>query len=387
MSARVLARGLVAAAALALAGCSAGGAATSSVTAKGSTLTIYLSAPSDAGSDPALQDVLDAERLAFEQQAKSAEGHFGLRLVTLERGELSSHARTAIQDSSAIAYLGELIPGSSEQTVGITNAQDLLQLSPTDNALELTQSTPAVPGAPKSYYESLSTYGRTFARMVPSTAAEARALVAEMQRLGVRSLWIVSDHSPYGDALAYALRHDLPASIAVASGESSADAVLYSGGSPAAAAAVFSRAARANPAVKLFGPSALALAPGLAGDMTAGAGRLYISQPGYLPAAQNAAARSFDAAFAARYGHAPSTEAVFGYEAMSALLATIARAGKGAADRRTVIGDFFSIHGRSSPIGTISIQADGDVSISPAPPFVIDRLRFGRLVPTVAVQG
>lgn len=386
MRARALARGLVAVAALALAGCSAGGAATSSVTAKGTTLTIYLSAPAGAASDPALQDVLDAERLAFYQQAKSAESHFGLRLVTLSKGELSDHARTAIEDTSAIAYLGELVPGSSEQTVGITNAQDLLQVSATDNALELTQSTPAVPGAPKSYYESLSTYGHTFARVVPSTAAEAHALAAEMGKLGVRSLYIVAEHSPYGEALAYALRHQLPASITAASSESSADAVFYSGGSPAAAAAVFSKAAQANPAVKLFGPSALALAPGLTGDLS-GSPHLYISQPGYLPAAQNAAAKSFDAAFRARYGHAPSSEAVFGYEAMSAVLSTIAKAGRGASDRATVIRDFFAIHDRSSPLGSFSIDADGDVSISPAPPFVIDRLQSGRLVPFAAAQG
>jgi branched-chain amino acid transport system substrate-binding protein len=386
MSARLLARGLVAAVALALAGCSAGGAATSSVTAKGTTLTIYLSAPADAASDPALADVLDAERLAFAQQAKGAEGHFGLRLQEITANKLSDNARRAIEDTSAIAYLGELVPGTSEQTVGITNAQDLLQVSPTDNALELTSSTPAVPGAPKKYYESLATYGRTFARVVPSSAAEARALLAEMQRLGVRSLLIVTGHSAYGAALAYALRHDMPSSITPASGESSADAVLYSGGSPAAAAAVFSKAAQANPAVKLFGPSALALAPGLSGDLS-GSPHLYISQPGLLPSALDRAAGAFAGSFQARYGHAPSTEAVFGYEAMSAVLSAIAKAGKGAADRATVIRDFFAIRGRSSPLGTLSIDSDGDVSITPAAPFVIDRLQSGRLVPFAAVQG
>jgi branched-chain amino acid transport system substrate-binding protein len=380
MRARALARGLVAATALALAGCGAGGAATSSVTAKGTTLTIYLSAPAGAAADPALADVLDAERLAFDQQAKSAERDFGLRLEEITASKLSDNARTAIEDTSAIAYLGELIPGSSEQTVGITNAQDLLQVSPTDNALELTQVSPAVPNSPKGFYESLSTYGHTFARMVPSTAAEAHALASEMQRLGVRSLYLAGDGSDYARALSYALRHDLPSSITPAGSESAAGGVLYAGASPQGAAAVF---ARAGAGAKLFAPSALALAGGLPSTLH----NLYVSQPGFLPSAQNAAARAFDSAFRARYGHQPSTEAVFGYEAMSAVLSAIAKAGRGAADRATVVKDFFAIRGRSSPLGTFSIDSDGDISIAPAPPLVIDRLRAGRLVPFAAVQG
>src|SRR5579875_1184410 len=197
-------------AALLLAGCgAAGSSAPKTVGAQGSTLTIYLSAPGHVASAPALADVLDAERLAFAQQAPRAEHHFHLRLRELTEAKPSDDARAAIQDSSAIAYLGELLPGASADSAGITNAEDLLQVSPTDTALELTESTPAIPGAPQRYYESLSTYGRTFARVVPSDRAEARADAAELERLGVRSVYITGDSSEYSRAFSYALRHDL----------------------------------------------------------------------------------------------------------------------------------------------------------------------------------
>ena len=62
--------------------------------------------------------------------------------------KLSDNARQAIGDSSSIAYLGELTPGASADTIGITNAEDLLQVSPTDTAVELTQVSPAVPNSP-----------------------------------------------------------------------------------------------------------------------------------------------------------------------------------------------------------------------------------------------
>ncbi len=76
-----------------------------------------------------------------------------MKLVVLHRSA-SDNARSAIEDSSAIAYIGEPEPGLSANSIGITNAQDLLQVSPTDTAPELTRSTPAVKGAPRSYYES-----------------------------------------------------------------------------------------------------------------------------------------------------------------------------------------------------------------------------------------
>ena len=98
----------------------------------------------------------------------------------MQHGELSNNARAAIQNPSVIAYIGELAPGSSDGTVGITNALNMLQVSPTDGALELTRPTPAVPGAPTSFYESWSTYGRTFAHAAPSTEQEAAVLAAAM---------------------------------------------------------------------------------------------------------------------------------------------------------------------------------------------------------------
>ena len=95
-----------------------------------------------------------AEQLAF---SPGSVGSYSLQLKVVKDQTISDQARTAIQDDSAIAYLGEVVPHSSYASFGITNANDILQVSPTDTALELTQSTPAIPGAPDMYYQSLST--------------------------------------------------------------------------------------------------------------------------------------------------------------------------------------------------------------------------------------
>ena len=384
MSSRVLARGRAACAwallAVAVAGCTSNGSGSSAVTVSGKSLTIYLSdAPT---SQPQVaRDVLDAERLAWSQQSSHTVGGFALRLKVLH-GRISDQARTAIQDQTAIAYLGEIVPHSSYASLGITNALDLLQVTPTDTALELTQASPVVPGSPGVYYQSFSTYGQTFVRVVPTTAQEAKAQVQEMQALGVTKLYVSDDGSPYGATIANAVKHDVSGSMSVVGSLSAADGAFYGTSSPAGAERFFARGASSNPSLKLFAPSALddpTLAP-----QFSGAGNLYISAPGFLKQNLTPAGTTFASQFTTAYGHAPVPQAIFGYEAMSAVLAVLREAGSQANNRATVVHDFLAIKNRQSVLGTYSISSTGDTSIAP---FVFSRVRQGKLVPFAQVQG
>jgi len=365
----------VAAAMAGLAGCTA---ASQSVTATGKTLRIYLSAPASLGGDPQAQDVVEAERLAFAQLSPTVSSSFKLELRTVTAAKVSNSARSAIEDASAIAYLGEIVPGASADSVGITNHEDLLQVSPTDTALELTQPSAAVAGSPNRYYESLKDFGRTFARVVPTTTREARAQLREMTAVSVKKVYVTDDGSEYGRALALAFRQAAGRSVTVLSSAASADAVLYAGRSVAGAAALFNRVGRADAKVKLFAASALYL-PAFASALTPAVRSVYVSTPGFLPAKLSAAARqSFAAPFAAAYHHAPSPSAIFGYEAMAAVLAVLHEDGSLANNRRKVVHDFLAIRDRSSVLGSYSVDANGDTSIAP---FVFSRVRAGRLTP------
>jgi branched-chain amino acid transport system substrate-binding protein len=365
----------------------AGCTSASSVSVEGDTLTLYASAPRGAANTQAAADVLAAEQLAFKQQSGAKLGKFTLRFVKLGGAKASDNARSAIEDTSSIAYLGELDPGLSADSLGITNAQDLLQVTPTDTAAALTQVTPSVPNSPNRYYESLGNFGRTFARVVPNTSLEAKAQVQEMQALHVSSLYVSSDGSQYGRSIAQAVRADAPASsITIASSPSGADAIFYGADSEATAARMFNSAASGSPQVKLFGPSAL--------DTTTFAARLspatrhvYISSPGFMTKDLSATAKSeFLKPFEDTYHRVPSPQAIFGYEAMSAVLSVLKKAGASATDRATVVQDFFAIKNRDSVLGTYSINANGDTSLAP---FVFSRPANGKLVPfqSVQVQG
>jgi branched-chain amino acid transport system substrate-binding protein len=78
----------------------------------------------------------------------------------------------------------------------------------------------------------------------------------------------------------------------------------------------------------------------------------------YPPAAQR-----FFAHYKARFGTAPETYAIYGYEAMSVALDAMARA-KDCADRRQVLAAFFATRDRRSVLGTYSIDPDGDTTLT-----------------------
>ena len=381
--------GVACLAALAIAGCGTTGSSSSSsssaVTISGHTLSIYLSEPHDLLSDSAAQDIVHAEEMAFSAHSKDVTD-YRLSLLRVRASTLTDNARTAIVDSSTVAYLGEIAPGASDATVGITNALGILQVSPTDNALELTDRTPAVSGGPKSFFESWGTYGRTLARVVPSATVEAGAQVAEMKKLGVTRLDVASDGSDYGRAIADAVRSDARAAGLTLDPNvsESVNGYFYGAQSPVAAARFFNRIARMAPTAKLFGPSSLnssAFSSALSGSVH----NVYVSIPGFMPKALPAAGRKFVTAFRRAYHHAPNVEAIFGYEAMAALLRVLQHEGRHADNRTDVVSAFLKQRNVASVLGSYSLDRVGNTSLRA---FVFARVSGGRLVPFAAApQG
>jgi branched-chain amino acid transport system substrate-binding protein len=377
--------GVACLAALAIAGCGTTGSGSSSssspVTVSGGTLSIYLSEPHDLRTDAAAQDIVRAEQMAFAAH-RSEVSDYKLQLEPVGAKTVTDNARSAIVDPTTIAYVGEIAPGASDDTAGITNALGLLQVSPTDNALELSDVTPAVSGGPKSFFESWSTYGRTFARVVPSGSEEAKALVAEMKASGVTRLDMADDGSVYGRAIADAVRSDARAAgLTIDDNVSEAvNGYFYGVKSPAAAAKFFNHIASVAPTAKLFGPSSLN-SSAFTSALSASVHNLYVSIPGFMPKDLPTAGKSFVSAFKRASGHAPNVEAIFGYEAMAALLSALKAEGKKANDRTDVVTAFMKQHVAGSVLGNYSFPSAGNTSLNA---FVFARMRGGKLVPFAA---
>ena len=379
---------LCAVAAIAVAGCASNATAgTGSIVVSGDQLSVYASQPPGGSGGQAATDTLDAERLAL-QQAGGKAGSFRVTLHVLDGRLLSDNARTAIEDPTSIAYLGELQPGTSQISVEILNQQGLLEVSPADTAAYLTQPVAPVSSSPSSYYPARSTYKDTFARVVPNSGAEARALVSEMQAEHVSKLSVASDGSIYGEALAIEVRHAATAAgLSLSAGASGADGVFYgasvvSRSSRAKATQAIDQIATTNPSAKLFAPSGLYDDSFVAGLGSGARQRLIVSSPGFMGTDLPAAGQTFVSAFKSSYGHDPAPQAIFGYEAMAALLAVLDGQGKNAGNRGDVVAAYRSLKDRSSAIGTYSING-GDPTIAP---FIFARARGGQLVPFKFVQ-
>jgi ABC-type branched-subunit amino acid transport system substrate-binding protein len=216
---------------------------------------------------------------------------------------------------------------------------------------------------------------------VPSGIEEARAQAAEMKSLGVKSLYVANDGSDYGRAIADAVAGDAKADgISAAKSLGGAAAAFYGAQSPAAAAKFFNHAASTAPSVKLFGPSSLNTSS-FSSAISGSVHNLYVSIPGYLPKDLPAAGKAFVTAFKTAYHHTPNVEAIFGYEAMSALLRVLASEGNKANERATVVNGFIDQRKVSSVLGTYSIDSSGNTSLDA---FVFARMSGGKLVPFAA---
>jgi ABC-type branched-subunit amino acid transport system substrate-binding protein len=163
---------------------------------------------------------------------------------------------------------------------------------------------------------------------------------------------------------------------------SGADGLFFGASQPGRAATLFNAVAAAAPQIRLFGSSTLDNSA-FAAALDAGAQRhTYVSAPGFLPADLNAKGAAFMTSFQAAYGHAPALGAIFGYEAVAAVLSVLHEAGSSANKRSTVVRDFLAINDRSSVLGTYSIRR-GDPTIGP---FVFSRFEAGQLTPFTFVQ-
>ncbi|HEY5318899.1 MAG TPA: ABC transporter substrate-binding protein, partial [Solirubrobacteraceae bacterium] len=281
-------------------------------------------------------------------------------------------------------------PNASAQSIPITNADDLLQVSPYDTAIGLTQSTPADPGSPNKYYQSLSSYGRTFGRVVPGDNNQAKAQLQLMQSLGVKKLYVAEDGKAYGDEIALAVKEDAskygisatgPERSSAGLAQSGADAVFYGGVAGPAAVQLLNGAVTADSHLKLFGPSGL-YSSSFASQLSSAAQRdSYLSEPGLTTAELPPSGKAFLTAFKTAYHHVPWTQAIFGYAAMQVVLHTLRAAGVNADNRAANLDSFLGAKNLSTAVGTLSInKTTGDPTFASGAPYIVSRVKGGKLV-------
>jgi branched-chain amino acid transport system substrate-binding protein len=383
----------------AVAGCGGVGISGASE-ATGNQLAIYSSLPLQGSSAPRSQEIVNGERLALSQ----AGGHVGplkVGYVSLDdanpkTGELdpvatSTDAKTAAQDTSTIAYLGELGSEATAVSLPLINAAGVLQVSPASPYIGLTSSLDAGQDEPQRFYPSGR---RNFGRLALGDRAQAIAQAKLTRALGVRKLFVIDDQNPFEVPLAQLVAteaeragvtiagHDSIVATAgsVFGGEvekiahSGAQAVFFAGGAGAGTLALWAALHRADPHLLLLGSSALAGEAFASAIGSAGAST-YLTTPVLAANEYPPMATRVLGDYRRQFGGQPSAYALYGFEAMSVVLDAIRRAGSHGNDRQTVIDRFFATAGRDSVLGRYSMRADGETTLSR---YGVDRVVNGR---------
>jgi len=353
-------------------------------------LTIYLSAPLSGPRSLDGRDVADGATLALEDAGGEAAG----TRVTLEvlddaddggwDAALSgANARAATEDSTTIAYLGELDSGASRTSIPITNQAGILQVSPGAAAEDLTREAIGSDAVPTAIQPSGA---RTFGRVIPSDRAQGEAAGSWMSDEGIASVMILGEKESFGAAIASGLAA-APSAPAIVATAQSPEALLFAGELPVGD----SDGLLLPKGAALFGTDALLADPALLkGFEGIAAGKLGGScrpadgcEPPRLtsaavdPAQLPPEAAAFLDDFEAAYDRPPGRLAAYGYEAMAATLDSIERA-EDPLDRKAVVDAFFATADRPSILGTYSIDEVGNTTLSRLGAYEV---RGGRAVP------
>lgn len=322
--------------------------------------TVYVSVPLRGASGRDGRDVADGARMALAA-ARGKVGRLAVQARYLDdtsgRGPaaewspsaVGANARTATEDTSAVAYVGDFEAGATRTSEPITNAAHLLQVSPASTAIDLTRPFLGSDQLPAVEDEGGE---RTFGRVIPPDPVQAAAAAGWVRTLDERRVELVSDGSSFGGVMASSFREALRGTTITRKGP---QLTYYAGlaGSPALKRAASFRAPMmaSDSVLPPFNPGG----PGAAELVTSAA-----QDPKQLPPS----GRRFAEAFTRRFGRAPGRYAAYGYEAMAVVLAAIRRAGSAGDQRQPVIDAFFDTRGRRSVVGTYSIDPLGDTTLN-----------------------
>jgi branched-chain amino acid transport system substrate-binding protein len=320
-------------------------------------VSVYVSLPLTGPRGPSGQDAADGARLALEEAGGRAGGvrvdaHYldDARNRPWDPVAVGDNARTAIQDHTTAAYIGELDSEPTRSSAPITNQAGIAQISPGAGAVDLTAPAAGYPDTPDRYRPSGSV---SFARTVPADDVVIDAAAAWAGELGVTSVAVTSDGSAFQNLSASEFR-----AAAAAHGIQ-----VSPGGAPGKVAVGPGGATRA-----VYEPGTQRLT--VYGATTQ---RLELSaelDPSLLPE------KRFAARFTQRFKRSPGPYAAYGYEAMALILDAIDQAGTDASSfrddvREAVIG----AHRDDTVLGSYSITSEGDTTEC-----MIQRYRLGNPV-------
>src|SRR3954453_2281927 len=384
----------------------------------GNTLTIYASVPLQGGSGDQGKAIENGAQIAIDQ-AGAKVGKFKITYKRLDdslastgaadEGKASQNARQALADKSAVGYIGEYNSGISKVTIPILNQAGIAQVSPANTYAGLTTSKVpgSEPGEPDKYYP---TGKRTYARIPPIDSVQAAALLITLKQDGCKSVHIWNSKTTYSAGLAKDVVLEAPKSGLKIEGNNGydpkaanyrqlaanvhSDCFVSTGEIEQNANQGLKDGAATNPSIKVYesdGDCLNASADPDKGIPLNVAPRFKCTIATLDPKSFGAEGQKFFANYKKQFNtQQPGTYAIYGYEAMALVLDSIKRAsnnGQNNVTRQGVVNALFQTKDRKSVLGTYSLDAEGDSSITDYGVYTIvnKKLTFHNVVHTNSI--
>lgn len=293
----------------------------------------------------------------------------------------AANARAASEDSTSIAYIGELDSGATRVSLPITNNADILQVSPGSGASDLVRAESFNDDVPTEFQTNGK---RSFARLVPSDEKVGEAMGELLRKAPGAGSILISDGSEFAQILTDSARSEVPelprgpegkkaencrravqmASVlgvepSAAPGRPIAKPRILLAAEPLCSARILKAFGRRNLAASVITSDAVLGQP--TSDFGDAAQVEVVSaatDPGQLAHSHD----EFVGAFIARFGRSPGRYAAYGYEAMASVLAALDRSDD-ATDRDSVTSAYFDGTKRDSVLTPYSIDEIGDTSL------------------------
>ena len=356
-------------------------------------LTVRSSLPLQGAQRPQTTDLVNGIKLALKQ-ANNKAGNFTITYQskddsTAQAGTwtaeaVSANARSAAQDEKTVAVIGEFNSGASAISIPILSDAKVPQISPANTAVGLTSDEPgAEPGEPDKYYP---TGFRNYTRIVPKDTIQGAALATIMKKDGCTKVAMANDKEVYGAGLSRNIEISAKAqslniifnepidpkapnyrSLASRAKGEGADCFVYSGITSNNGVQIYKDFEAALPSAKLYGPDGVAEAgffdPKEGGIPADVANKVKLTVATLSPDSYGEAGKKFFADYEAEYGEKnPNPYSIYGFEAMSLVLDAITRSKTG--KREDIVKALFATKDRDSPLGTYSIDKNGDTTLT-----------------------
>ena len=299
-----------------------------------------------------------------------------------DSGKCSANANAYAQNSSLLGVIGTFNSGCAEIIVPILNRAangPIAMVSPANTYVGLTHPGPGTAaGEPGKYYP---TGKRNYARVVAADDYQGAADALLTKSLGIKKVFILNDKEAYGLGVATNTKNaatklgikivgftawDGKASsyeaLAVKIKSSGAQGVFLGGLICENGGKVIKDIAAGAPGVKILAPDGFTPVSAVVQQAGQASEGMTVSVAGLPNSALKGAGAAFVKAFTKADHKAPDPYSVYAAQAAEAFVGAIAQS---TGTRADIAKQIFKIHLKNSILGTLSFNANGDVTANP----------------------